>query len=124
MQREVLRLESPVTATIRHAARDDIIPLSTPIPSASDPSRTISHLRVTKGQDLFIPIRAVNASKRIFGPDAEEFRPERWIESDAGTGWKIEGGVGVTSNILTFLAGPRSCIGYKVRRRLGRVTVS
>ncbi|GAA6004161.1 cytochrome P450 [Rhodotorula paludigena] len=111
--REVLRLESPVTATIRHAARDDIIPLSTPIPSASDPSRTISHLRVTKGQDIFIPIRAVNASKRIFGPDAEEFRPERWVESDAGTGWKIEGGVGVTSNILTFLAGPRSCIGYK-----------
>jgi len=111
--REVLRLESPVTVTIRHAARDDLIPLSMPVPSALEPGKMLSHVRVHKGQVVFIPITAVNKSKRVFGDNAEEFRPERWIESEDGSGKKIEGNVGVTSSILTFLAGPRSCIGYK-----------
>lgn len=46
------------------------------------------------------------------------------MQSENGEGKKIEGGVGVYSQILTFLAGPRSCIGYKVRRVLSRVRVS
>ncbi|BGP48900.1 hypothetical protein JCM10450v2_004779 [Rhodotorula kratochvilovae] len=113
VSREILRLESPVTATVRHAAKDDLIPLSEPVPSSLEPGKMLSHVRVKKGQTIFVPILAVNKSKRVFGDDAEEFRPERWIESDNGTGKKIEGNVGVTSSILTFLAGPRSCIGYK-----------
>ncbi|GAA5844471.1 hypothetical protein JCM9279_006316 [Rhodotorula babjevae] len=111
--RELLRLESPVTATIRHASRDDLIPLSTPVPSATEPGKMLSHVSVKKGQVIFVPITAVNKSVRVFGDDAGAFRPERWIESDEGTGKKIEGNVGVASSILTFLAGPRSCIGYK-----------
>lgn len=51
----------------------------------------------------------------MFGDDAEEFRPERWIESEDGSGKKIEGGVGLTGSNLSFLAGPMGCIGYKVR---------
>ncbi|GAA5968939.1 hypothetical protein JCM3765_002935 [Sporobolomyces pararoseus] len=108
--REILRLESPVSATIRHAAQDDVIPLSRPIKSNLDPNKTISHISVKKGQILFIPVTAVNHSKEIFGPDASEFRPERWIGDEAN---KIQGKVGVWSSMLTFLAGPRSCIGYK-----------
>ncbi|GAA6004159.1 cytochrome P450 [Rhodotorula paludigena] len=111
--RECLRLEPPVTSTIRQAAHDDFIPLSTPLPSARDPSRLISHIHVRKGQFIFIPIRAVGLSKDVYGDDAEHFRPERWIESEDGTGKKIEGGVGLTGSNLTFLAGPRGCIGYK-----------
>ncbi|BGP16891.1 hypothetical protein JCM10213_007336 [Rhodosporidiobolus nylandii] len=107
--REILRLEAPVTATVRHAAHDDHIPLSSPIPSAVDPSRTISSITVEEGQTIFIPILAVNRNKEIFGEDADEFRPERWIE---GEGEK-KTNVGAWSNILTFLAGPRSCIGFK-----------
>ncbi|GAA5876297.1 hypothetical protein JCM16303_007090 [Sporobolomyces ruberrimus] len=108
--REILRLESPVSATIRHAAQDDQIPLARPIRSRSDPNKTISHIPVKKGQILFIPITAVNHSKEVFGPDASEFRPERWLGEE---GDKIQGKVGVWSSMLTFLAGPRSCIGYK-----------
>lgn len=117
MQREILRFDPPVTATIRHSAITDHIPLSKPVRSATDPNRTISSIPVKKGQVIFIPIYAMNHSKEIFGPDADEFRPERWIESERGTPGtkKIEGGVGVWSNLLTFIAGPRSCIGYKVR---------
>ncbi|GAA5872942.1 hypothetical protein JCM8547_003270 [Rhodosporidiobolus lusitaniae] len=110
--REILRLESPVTATIRHAAADDQIPLSSPIPSALDPSRTVSSVPVKKGQVIFIPIAAANKSKKIFGENANEFRPERWMEGE-DEGRKIEGGVGLYSHMLTFLAGPRGCIGYR-----------
>ncbi|GAA5932238.1 cytochrome P450 [Sporobolomyces koalae] len=108
--REILRLESPVSATVRHAAQDDVIPLTRPIRSNLDPTATISHISVRKGQTIFIPITAVNHSKEIFGPDAGEFKPERWLGSE---GEKIQGKVGVWSSMLTFLAGPRSCIGYK-----------
>ncbi|GAA5911789.1 cytochrome P450 [Sporobolomyces salmoneus] len=108
--REILRLESPVSATIRHAAQDDLIPLSRPLRSALDPSKTISHISVKAGQTLFIPITAVNHSKEVFGQDAGEFRPERWLGKE---GEGIQGKVGVWSSMLTFLAGPRSCIGYK-----------
>ncbi|TNY21015.1 putative cytochrome P450 [Rhodotorula diobovata] len=111
--RECIRLEPPVTSTIRQAAHDDFIPLSKPVPSASDPSRTISSIRVKRGQFVFVPIRAVGLSKDVFGDDAEEFRPERWIESEDGSGKKIEGGVGLTGSNLSFLAGPMGCIGYK-----------
>ena len=40
--------------------------------------------------------------------------PERWLEV-GGVGDKKSGsgGVGVWSGLLTFLAGPRACIGYK-----------
>ncbi|GAA5823734.1 hypothetical protein JCM3770_002596 [Rhodotorula araucariae] len=113
VSRECLRLEPPVTSTIRQAAHDDFIPLSKPIRSAMDPSQMISHVRVTKGQFIFIPIRAVGLSRDVYGDDADEFRPERWIESEDGTAKKIEGGVGLTGSNLTFLAGPSGCIGYK-----------
>ncbi|GAA5974169.1 hypothetical protein JCM21900_003387 [Sporobolomyces salmonicolor] len=103
--REVLRLESPVTATVRHAARADLIPLSKPLRSASSPTKTISHIPVEPGQVIFIPIAAVNRSKEVFGDDADEFRPERWLEGER----EIEGGVGVWAHILSFLAGLRVC---------------
>lgn len=104
-----------MTATIRHAGIDDQVPLSKPLRSARDPKKTLSSIPIKKDQLIFVPIYAMNHSKAIFGEDADEFRPERWLESENGTGKKIEGGVGVWSHLLTFIAGPRSCIGYKVR---------
>ncbi|GAA5971159.1 hypothetical protein JCM11641_004166 [Rhodosporidiobolus odoratus] len=111
--RETLRIDSPLPATIRRAAHDDLIPLSSPMPSTLDPSKTISHITVKAGQVIMIPLCAVNKNSDIFGEDADTFRPERWLDSEDGTGKKIEGNVGTYSNILTFLAGPRSCIGYR-----------
>jgi cytochrome P450 len=52
---------------------------------------------------------AINRSTKLWGPNAEEFFPERWINAD-GTANKTGG---ATSNYsqITFLHGPRSCIG-------------
>jgi cytochrome P450 len=74
-------------------------------------------VRDTRINDVHIPMNtfvilspwAINRSTKLWGPNAEEFFPERWINAD-GTANKTGG---ATSNYsqITFLHGPRSCIG-------------
>ncbi|KAM0543682.1 hypothetical protein ACHAO7_009306 [Fusarium culmorum] len=52
--------------------------------------------------------RAVNCSREIFGPGAEEFRPERWIARDPDDEARIRK---EKSLLMTFGMGSRSCIG-------------
>ncbi|KAK4705271.1 hypothetical protein P7C70_g937, partial [Phenoliferia sp. Uapishka_3] len=106
--REILRTESPVSATIRSSTNDDMIPLSAPIIGRS--GRTITVIPIKAGETVFMGINAPNFNKKVFGEDADDFRPERWIEGHVG---EKQAGVGVYSHLLTFLAGPRHCIGYK-----------
>ena len=76
-----------------------------------------------------IPINLVNRDKSIWGEDASEFklvsflislligwliyfffsRPERWENISNGA----SSVPGVWANILTFIGGPRACIGYR-----------
>lgn len=50
---------------------------------------------------------AVNRDTGLWGPDAEIFRPERWIDGPNAA----NGGAKNPYSLLTFLHGPRSCIG-------------
>ena len=50
--------------------------------------------------------------KSVWGEDAAEFRPERWLDpsrlpsaSDTPPGW---------NGLMAFSAGPRICIGYRL----------
>lgn len=108
LQREILRLESPVANTLRAAGKDDSIPLGSPLKLKDGTS--ITSIPVKKGQNIFLSIVAVNTSQTVFGEDALEFKPERWINNNFGEKGPA---VGVWSHQLTFLAGPRACIGYK-----------
>jgi len=36
--------------------------------------------RIAAGQPVSIPIRTINRSTNIWGPDAKEFKPQRWLE--------------------------------------------
>ncbi|KAL8820002.1 MAG: hypothetical protein Q9223_001673 [Gallowayella weberi] len=88
---EVLRLHPPVTLTLREVARNT----------------TICGQYVPKGTKIILAPAAVNTNKALWGADALEFNPERWLApGNANSG-------GATSNyaMLTFLHGPRSCIG-------------
>ena len=88
---EVLRLYSPVPVTVRVAADDTTL---------------LGH-RIPKGTTIFISPWATNANKEFWSEDAADFNPDRWLgEGKANTG-------GIESNyaFLTFLHGPRSCIG-------------
>lgn len=105
--RESLRVHAPVPLTSRVAMKDDILPLSEPV---TDCKGKVHHtLRIRKGQMVFVPIVAMNNDKSIWGEDADEFRPERW-ESIPEASSTIPG---VWGNMLTFLGGPRACIGYR-----------
>ncbi|KAF8906177.1 cytochrome P450 [Mucidula mucida] len=81
---ESLRIFPPVPMTLRCANKTDYID-GTLIP---------------KGTLLYIPIRVVNTLTTIWGEDAEQFNPMRWM--DAGMVGK--------GRMLTFLEGPHGCI--------------
>ncbi|KAJ7262670.1 cytochrome P450 [Mycena haematopus] len=104
--RETLRIHTPVASTMRVATQDDVVPLATPI---KDINGTVHDtLKITKGQTIMIPILAMNRDKTIWGPDAMEFIPERWESGSMSNSIP-----GVWGHILTFLGGPRACIGYR-----------
>ncbi|KAJ7778746.1 cytochrome P450 [Mycena maculata] len=104
--RETMRLHAPVPTTSRVATQDDVVPLATPF---TDVNGTLHEtIKVNKGQAIVIPILDMNHDKAIWGPNATEFIPERW-ESQV-----ISNSIpGVWGHMLTFLGGPRACIGYR-----------
>lgn len=99
---ETLRMYPTVPVTVRDAIRPTSI-LGHPVPAHT--------------QIVLCPW-AINRSPALWGPKADEFIPERWIDYDAEAGQQPEDGRpnnhgGSVSNYsnLTFLHGPRSCIG-------------
>ncbi|KAI0058317.1 cytochrome P450 [Artomyces pyxidatus] len=105
--REVLRLYAPVNNTERVADVDAVIPLSKPF---LDKHGVLQHeLRVKKRSRFLIPIRAINRSTELWGEDACQFRPERWDNLPESASSVPS----VYSNMLTFIAGPHACIGYR-----------
>ncbi|KAJ6594757.1 cytochrome P450 [Mycena capillaripes] len=105
--RETLRLHAPVTQSARVAMCDDVIPLSTPYVDAH--GNIQESFRIIKNQPVVIPILALNRDTTIWGPDAMEFKPERW-DSKNPISTSIPG---VWGDMLTFIGGPPACIGYR-----------
>ncbi|KAF2023029.1 cytochrome P450 [Setomelanomma holmii] len=62
---------------------------------------------IPKGYRVGINPAAIHYDKSIFGPDADEFRPERWLVSDDK--WKA-----LERGMLIFGAGTRTCIGKNI----------
>ncbi|KAF7294573.1 hypothetical protein MIND_00993800 [Mycena indigotica] len=104
--RETLRIHAPLPSTVREATQDDVVPLETPF---TDKNGVVHDtIRVTKGQTIMIPILVMNRDERVWGPDAREFIPERWERETISNSIP-----GVWGHMLTFLGGPRACIGYR-----------
>ncbi|KAL8833574.1 MAG: hypothetical protein Q9170_004189 [Blastenia crenularia] len=91
--REVLRLFPPVPVTIRVAVKDT----------------TICGQFIPKSTTVMIPPWAVNGNISLWGSDALEFKPERWQRGMVSH--SADDNKGTNYNFLTFLHGPRSCIG-------------
>ncbi|KAF5342991.1 hypothetical protein D9758_013699 [Tetrapyrgos nigripes] len=75
--RETLRLYSPVSHVIRYALQDTVLPLSTPI--AGIDGTLITELHVPKNTHIIISVLNSNRNPAIWGPDALEWKPERWL---------------------------------------------
>ncbi|KAI0088539.1 cytochrome P450 [Irpex rosettiformis] len=115
--RESLRLYAPVTSTMRVAAHDDFVPVSRPYKDTH--GRTCDFIQLNKDDIITIPIQAMNKSLWVWGDDAHEYVPERFMKSDEGEEEEFERGLkGLWGGVLTFgsghvVNGNRSCIGYR-----------
>ncbi|KAJ7062871.1 cytochrome P450 [Mycena amicta] len=102
---EILRLHPSVADTLRMAACDDVMPLGTPIVTPS--GDTINSITIAKGTSVLAPIRCVNRSEALWGPQAKEFIPERWFSDIDVPAKDLQG----HRHLLTFHDGPRTCLG-------------
>lgn len=91
---EVLRYYPPVPLTLRDAAHDT----------------TLLGQFVPKGTKVMLVPWAINRDERYWGPDAAKFDPDRWLHSETNP-QSANGGAQSNYSFLTFLHGPRSCIG-------------
>ncbi|KAI9443070.1 cytochrome P450 [Lactarius indigo] len=141
--REALRLHAPVRSTMRvysGATPDCFIPLQHPVrvrwPTWHRLSRclrfrsrsltaeeeenhrwhTEGSIHLRHGDIITIPIQTVNRAPDLWGPDAHEFRPERWMTLPPA----VRAVPGLYAHTLTFLngngsgtTGNRACIGFR-----------
>ncbi|TBU38509.1 cytochrome P450 [Dichomitus squalens] len=108
--KETLRLYPPTPIVLREACQDSTLTLSEPMRGAD--GSTIENVFVPKGSNVLIGVRACNRNKALWGDDAEEWKPERWLKPlpKAVEAASIPG---VYSHLMTFVGGARSCIGFK-----------
>ena len=110
-----LRLYPIVFGTSRIALHDAVLPIG----GGNDGKAPIL---VTKGTLVIFHFHALHKRQDFWGPDAEEFRPERWEDEKAS--WVRLYDALVSSRIimtpdaliqrfLPFGGGPRNCIGRK-----------
>jgi cytochrome P450 len=96
---EVLRLFPTIPVTARMAIRD------TTVAGVFIPAKTL----------MFVVPWAINRNPALWGSNAEDFVPERWIDKNTGRA-SMSGGTDSNYAFLTFLHGPRSCIGERFAR--------
>ncbi|RXW17125.1 hypothetical protein EST38_g8730 [Candolleomyces aberdarensis] len=108
--RETLRLYPPVPTLLRETRSDAILPFSKPI--IGNDGKEMTEVLVPKGTKVFLSILGSNSNPDIWGPDAYEWKPEKWLEGlpESVIGSKIPG---IYSHLMTFLGGGRACIGFK-----------
>ncbi|KAG2416578.1 cytochrome P450 52A12 [Aspergillus terreus] len=92
---EVLRLMPPVPLNFRTATKD------TSLPVGGGPDGR-SPVFVPKGTTVTYSVYAMHRRPDFYGPDPNEFRPERW-EENGRRGW----------DYLPFNGGPRICLGQQ-----------
>jgi len=92
---EVLRYYSPVPMSLREAVVET----------------SIQGIRIPKGTKIMLVPWAVNKDTHAWGPDARTFNPDRWISDTLDNDHAATGGATSNYSFLTFLHGPRSCIG-------------
>lgn len=95
---ESLRIHPVVPANSRQAIVDTTLPLGGGIDGQSP-------VFVPKGTIVNYGVHAMHHRKDLFGEDADDFRPERWLDDGEKKGLRLGW------EYLPFNGGPRICIG-------------
>ncbi|KAF9027337.1 hypothetical protein BDZ89DRAFT_1039571 [Hymenopellis radicata] len=107
---EGLRLHPILPFMSRQAQQDDVVPLSEPVITKT--GAKLTEIPVEKGQSVWISIAYYNRNPAVWGTDADQWNPDRFLEGrGAGNSEKVS--VGVYANVLTFSAGIRNCLGWR-----------
>ncbi|KAF8186856.1 cytochrome P450 [Mycena galopus ATCC 62051] len=104
---EVLRMYSAFPLAERAATADCILPLSHPITTTT--GIQISEIPIKKGQCFHVAIAAYHRLESVWGPDAREFKPSRWLQPDPCKGPAL----GPHASLLAFFGGPGVCLGWR-----------
>ncbi|KAI1344556.1 cytochrome P450 4A12A [Xylariaceae sp. FL0016] len=95
---ECLRYWPPIPSVLKNATKDT----------------TVQGVFVPDTTKVIISIYGLNRDPKNWGPDAAEFRPERWYRKDETTGavtYVPMGGALSKYSLMSFIHGPRDCIG-------------
>ena len=66
---------------IASVTRDTVLPLAWPI-KATDGKSEIREIPLSRGTKVIISVYNSNRSKAVWGDDAHEWKPERWLDLD------------------------------------------
>ncbi|KAI0642567.1 cytochrome P450 [Trametes meyenii] len=111
----------PTPIVLREAFQDTTLPLSQAMHGSN--GSMLDSVVVPKGTNVLVGVRACNRNKALWGDDAEEWKPDRWLKplpkelEDASV-------PGVYSNLMTFVGGGRSCIGFTFSQLEMKVVLS
>ncbi|KAF8598681.1 cytochrome P450 [Ceratobasidium sp. AG-I] len=120
LTKEVFRLHPVASHLERTALKDDILKLQNPL--KTEKGDEVTHLRIKAGQLIHIPTHSMGRIKSVWGEDANEFKPERWLDpsrlrsaSDIPPGW---------NGLLAFSGGLRICLGVRLAVLEFKVTLA
>ncbi|KAF9019068.1 cytochrome P450 [Hymenopellis radicata] len=108
--KESLRLHPIVHTLNRVATCDDVIPLSEAV--VTKDGVQLTQIPVEKGQIVSMSFASYNRNPSIWGKDADEWNPDRFMDAQPKPG-DNRVPVGVYANLLTFSGGVRGCIGWR-----------
>ncbi|KZP14971.1 cytochrome P450 [Athelia psychrophila] len=77
--RETVRLYAPIPFMERTANKDTVLPFSQPIVGID--GTDISEVAIPKGTKVTVAVMRANRDPEIWGDDAQEWKPERWLAS-------------------------------------------
>lgn len=86
------------------------VPLS---PRVAERDTNLLGEHIPKGTIILTPVEAFNHDKSLWGADADNFNPDRWLGEGEGSGGAVN-----SYAMLSFGAGPGACIGQNYARAM------
>lgn len=92
---ETLRLYPPVPVNFKQAQKDGCFPAG--------------NYKYRRGQEIQFSAYTVHRNEEFWGPDAREFKPERWLQENFRQNLR-------PGQYIPFHYGPRKCLGFNMAR--------